>query len=483
MSGVLASQSIPDSPGLVLLVWLHGFVEASLIGSGDDTFESFPERLTFLLSETWPKTKCTSIIYPAYDTRGSLVRQLLLHRFLQTHDANIIAFVCWLYLAWILPRRTCGSRIKKSKASEVFLDWLTVKTTEHETALATTLQEENKAETGREQAYVILLGHSMGGLVIADATLKLIRERDSQTDLQESIIWPGIIGLIGYDTPYYGLNPAFFTNTANEYLGHAKTAQQVINNLGLGLAFGMGAASSSSNHNGPANQKTDKSSSEPEKKDQTPKTSTTPTNAGSNWMKFGLAAVGVAGLAAAAGTTYWQKDKITENLGWATSHLDYVKELFETDRLNQRMIEILKIRPVVNFHCFYTEIPKADASTDDRHFIILPTSKTQPTGIDASFSVNRNQKAPNEINAHTTMFNQNMNSGYWNLGKESARLISDWIQESIQHRSKLNRNREDHVLNQSSKFTQDPKNRDQLSEDAQVKLNDEVGDQDLHDEL
>ncbi|POW16108.1 hypothetical protein PSTT_01712 [Puccinia striiformis] len=229
----------------------------------------------------------------------------------------------------------------------------------------------------------------------------------------------------------------------------------------------MGAASSSSNHNGPANQKTDKSSSEPEKKDQTPKTSTTPTNAGSNWMKFGLAA----------------KDKITENLGWATSHLDYVKELFETDRLNQRMIEILKIRPVVNFHCFYTEIPKADASTDDRHFIILPTSKTQPTGIDASFSVNRNQKAPNEINAHTTMFNQNMNSGYWNLGKESARLISDWIQESIQHRSKLNRNREDHVLNQSSKFTQDPKNRDQLSEDAQVKLNDEVGDQDLHDEL
>ncbi|POV95089.1 hypothetical protein PSTT_16473, partial [Puccinia striiformis] len=372
MSGVLASQSIPDSPGLVLLVWLHG---------GDDTFESFPERLTFLLSETWPKTKCTSIIYPAYDTRGSL-----------------------------------------SKASEVF--W-----TEHETALATTLQEENKAETGREQAYVILLGHSMGGLVIADATLKLIRERDSQTDLQESIIWPGIIGLIGYDTPYYGLNPAFFTNTANEYLGHAKTAQQVINNLGLGLAFGMGAASSSSNHNGPANQKTDKSSSEPEKKDQTPKTSTTPTNAGSNWMKFGLAAVGVAGLAAAAGTTYWQKDKITENLGWATSHLDYVKELFETDRLNQRMIEILKIRPVVNFHCFYTEIPKADASTDDRHFIILPTSKTQPTGIDASFSVNH------------------------------------------------------HVLNQSSKFTQDPKNRDQLSEDAQVKLNDEVGDQDLHDEL
>jgi len=64
MSSVVATSS---SPGLLLLVWLHGFK------GGDDTFESFPERLTFLLSETWPQTKCTSIIYPAYDTRGSLV--------------------------------------------------------------------------------------------------------------------------------------------------------------------------------------------------------------------------------------------------------------------------------------------------------------------------------------------------------------------------------------------------------------------------
>ncbi|EFP78521.1 hypothetical protein PGT21_025230 [Puccinia graminis f. sp. tritici] len=436
MSGVVASQVISNSPSLVLLVWLHGFK------GGDDTFESFPERLTFLLTETWPHTQCTSIIYPAYDTRGSL-----------------------------------------SKASEVFLDWLTVKTTEYETAHATTSQGKSKTDVGREQAYVILLGHSMGGLVIADATLKLIRERDSQTNLQDSIIWPGIIGLIGYDTPYYGLNPTFFTNTANEYLGHAKTAQQVMNNLGLGLAFGMGAAGSSSANGPTAAQKKDKSSPEPHKKDQEQKATTQPTNAASNWMKLGLAAVGVAGLAAAAGTTYWQKDKITENVGWAASHLDYVKELFETDRLNQRMTDIIKLQPVMNFHCFYTEIPKVDPNSSDRHFIILPSSKTQPRGIDASFSVNQNQKAANEINAHTTMFNQNLNSGYWDLGKDSARLISNWLQESHQHRSQLNRNLDDHVLNQSSKFTQDPTNRDQLAGDAKVKLDDEVGDQQLRDEL
>ncbi|OAV96107.1 hypothetical protein PTTG_02130 [Puccinia triticina 1-1 BBBD Race 1] len=436
MSGVVASQVVhSNAPSLLLLVWLHGFK------GGDDTFESFPERLTFLLSETWPKTKCTSIIYPAYDTRGSL-----------------------------------------SKASEVFLDWLTVKTTEYETAHEKTSPGKSKADAGREQAYVILLGHSMGGLVIADATLKLIRERDSQTDLQESIIWPGIIGLIGYDTPYYGLNPTFFANTANEYLGHAKMAQQVMNNLGLGLALGMGAVGSSST-SGPATPKNEKLPPETEKKNQNQKTQTPPTSAGSNWMKLGLAAVGVAGLAAAAGTTYWQKDKITENVGWAASHLDYIKELFETDRLNQRMSDIIKIKPAVNFHCFYTEIPKVDSHSSDRHFIILPTSKTQPRGIDASFSANRNQKSPNEINAHTTMFNQNSNSGYWNLGKDSARLISEWLQESHQRRTNLVRTPDDHVLDQSSRFTQNAENRDQLTQDARVKLEDEIGDQGLRDEL
>jgi hypothetical protein len=192
----------------------------------------------------------------------------------------------------------------------------------------------------------------MGGLVIADATLKLIRERETGTELKESpIIWPGIIGLVGYDTPYYGLNPTFFTNTANEYLTHLKTAQQVMSNLGLGAAIGMGADSLTSSSSKTSSNKDTSSPRETEKKN--PKTSAPPpppTTASSNWMKLGLAAVGVAGLAAAAGTTYWQKDKITENVGWVTSHLDYVKDLFETDRLNQRMSDIMNLQPVVNFH-------------------------------------------------------------------------------------------------------------------------------------
>lgn len=442
MSSLVSSQLLPGSPALLLLVWLHGFK------GGDDTFESFPGRLTFLLSETWPRTKCTSLIYPAYDTRGSL-----------------------------------------SKASEIFLDWLTVKTTEHETALANELDgHENKHQHFREQAHVILLGHSMGGLVIADATLKLLRERDSQTDLKESIIWPGIIGLIGYDTPYFGLNPTFFANTANEFFGHARTAQEVISNLGM--AFGFGAAVDRSSSERPRPTKSDRSTTENEasnsKKSENRESPERPSKPGSNWLKVGLAAVGIAGLAAAAGTTYMQKDRITENIGWATSHLDYVKELFETDQLNQRMSNIFETQPVINFHCFYTELPKLNTASNDRHFIIVPTSKTEPKGIHTKFTANQNSKASNEIIAHTTMFNQKLNSGYWNLGEKSSKLISDWLHESHRRRIELTWRSEDGdrpPVDPTSQFKTDPDHRDRLSNDARTRFEREVGDQASREEL
>jgi hypothetical protein len=47
------------------------------------------------------------------------------------------------------------------------LDWLTVRTTEYETSHATTSQGKSKADTGREQAYVILLGHRYTNSVLS----------------------------------------------------------------------------------------------------------------------------------------------------------------------------------------------------------------------------------------------------------------------------------------------------------------------------
>lgn len=43
----------------------------------------------------------------------------------------------------------------------------------------------------------------MGGLVIADLMLSLRKSGQSTP-------WPRILGLVAYDTPYFGLNPVIF---------------------------------------------------------------------------------------------------------------------------------------------------------------------------------------------------------------------------------------------------------------------------------
>lgn len=53
--------------------------------------------------------------------------------------------------------------------------------------------------------------------------------------------------MIAYDSPMLGLNPTLFSNTAQQYIDHATTAQQVV---GLGTSWwnssGGGSSSSSS---------------------------------------------------------------------------------------------------------------------------------------------------------------------------------------------------------------------------------------------
>ncbi|KAH9811665.1 hypothetical protein DFH28DRAFT_1223890 [Melampsora americana] len=449
MSLVQASQEFINTaigaPAILFLVWLHGVHLRSQLQSrifGDDTFGSFPERIKFLCSETWSNTQTESIIYPAYDTRGSL-----------------------------------------AKASELFLDWLTVKTSEVEAVVSEQRKERGLGDGKREKAYVVLLGHSMGGLVLADATLKLLRDRNSLNQLHETIIWPGIIGLIGYDTPYYGLNPAVFANAANEYLKYAKSAQEIASGLGLGLGALGWMSGSTADQASKEKPKPSKPTPSGSKNQEDP----APSNVNKDWWKMGMAAAGVAGLAAAAGTTYWQKDAISENFNWASSHLDFVGELWKVDSLKKRMIDVLDTQPTINFHCFYTEIPKVFGSrsfSDSRHFIILPDS-TVPVDIRTHFTPNQNIRAKNEIDAHITMFNDKENSGYWALGKDTVQHITEWLEAAHLHRTNLIRLQ--HTTRTQEKQDkvddEDVQDRKERSDAAQQRVAEELDKEESRDEL
>jgi len=63
-----SSSSLHSNSHALLIVYIHGF-------KGDDTtFGNFPSRLQHILSETLQGTVIDSVVFPAYETKGDLVR-------------------------------------------------------------------------------------------------------------------------------------------------------------------------------------------------------------------------------------------------------------------------------------------------------------------------------------------------------------------------------------------------------------------------
>lgn len=125
---------------VVLLIFLHGFK------GGDHTFAEFPQRIISILnSNQSSKSTFKSIIYPAYKTRGLL-----------------------------------------KDAVDDFLAWLIEKYLEEKHLI-----QSNGDDKKDDDVKVILLAHSMGGLVIADSLVTL---------KTAAVVFPPILGLIAFDT-------------------------------------------------------------------------------------------------------------------------------------------------------------------------------------------------------------------------------------------------------------------------------------------
>jgi esterase/lipase superfamily enzyme len=72
---------------------------------------------------------------------------------------------------------------------ERFSDWLTTLTVQHEVA--------NGLGGGAGKARIVLIGHSMGGLLAADSLREMVSSRPDP----KAPLWPKIIACIAFDTP------------------------------------------------------------------------------------------------------------------------------------------------------------------------------------------------------------------------------------------------------------------------------------------
>lgn len=84
---------------------------------------------------------------------------------------------------------------------------------------------------------------SMGGIVVADAARSIAK---GYTVAGETRMWPRIVGVLAYDTPYLGVHPGTFRNSATEAWSYVQQAQTAASAVGAGWAYLNSAQSKAS---------------------------------------------------------------------------------------------------------------------------------------------------------------------------------------------------------------------------------------------
>ncbi|KXG48643.1 uncharacterized protein PGRI_025130 [Penicillium griseofulvum] len=388
----------------LLLVFIHGFK------GGDDTFGTFPEHLRVLASRALPAVEVAIAVYPKYETKGDL--------------------------------KECVARVR---------DWL------QDTVIDLEVANHTASPTVDPSVHVVLIGHSMGGIVGAEALLLLAAEQPIRrnsaskaqpgfTDGTESIVEPGtfmfphIQGVLAFDTPFLGIAPGVVSYGAEGHYRNAATAYNTFSEV-AGL-FGYGGKGNASN------QASTNPQESPKALPSTPDAAATP-----SWQRWGKYAMfaGAAGAVAAGGAAmYTQRQKLTEGFGWVSSHLEFVGCLARTSELHQRIAKLSNVKEERGIGCvnFYTCLGKSATNlvqntsanktsfsqkiirSTKRTFCSLPEEvergeKSRSPGLLWTKAVN--DKATDETNAHVTMFLSKQNPAFFEMLNEACAALVDSI--------------------------------------------------------
>ncbi|KAK9234907.1 hypothetical protein V1525DRAFT_411575 [Lipomyces kononenkoae] len=390
----------------LLIVYVHGF-------KGDSrTFLQFPQDVENRLKQIYESAHIESVVYPTYDTKGEL-----------------------------------------TVAVNAFLSFLETRVIDIEVANGT------ESPVVSPTVGVILVGHSMGGLVIADTTIEILT-RDPK------IVFPNVIGLMCFDSPFLGLHSSVF---AQDVIHRGAAKFNELKALGASVpiasvtsflfakksseqpnqrAADNGPASGTANDkpaNGTAKEKSaNGTANDKPASDQKSKT---------NWGKIaGLTVAGVATTAAATAGAVWYLKSQNVDVNWAKDHLLFVGAIFQKPQpLKSRLWTFHQARERVQFINYYTVVqPKEAAQSSDtkdatqvikslgkivsgegdgkRTFCNVPK---EPPYTDF-FVPAENNIASGEIEAHMNMFESGKNAGYSTLLDESVEKLNGWVSQWMQ---------------------------------------------------
>ncbi|OQE23851.1 hypothetical protein PENSTE_c008G04680 [Penicillium steckii] len=402
---MVGSHSIKKGKTL-LFVFIHGFK------GDDDTFDRFPGDIRTLLATHLPALNIQVAVYPKYETKGEL--------------------------------KECVAKLR---------DWL------QDTVIDLEVANETPSPTVDPSVHVILVGHSMGGILAAETLLLLANEQpihakppgtsqpiDAPPIIEpDTFMFPHIQGVLAFDTPFLGIAPGVVSYGAEEHYRNATTAYNAFNEV-AGI-FGYGKKSGTTG-TPPAAEAA---------KSLPPSTDAAATPSWQRWGKYAMYA-GAAGAVAAGGAAalYSQRQNLSAGVNWVSSHLEFVGCLARTSDLRLRLEKLSNVENDRSIRCvnFFTCLGDGASSlvqnnaagktsfsqkiirSNHRTFCTLPpdVESGEKTHLNRQpglyWHKATNNKAGDEVKAHISMFSPKENPGYMTLVGQTGKLVIEMIDRS-----------------------------------------------------
>lgn len=265
---------------------------------------------------------------------------------------------------------------------------------------------------------VILVGHSMGGIVAAETTIALASDHPIHNSVDEdspaksatdplpapnALMFPYVQGVLAFDTPFLGISPGVVAHGAESHYATASTAIAQLSGL-TGIWGGAKVAeANAAGREQPVRALPPAGSKGTGDKDK----GATKSGGWGRWGTIAAAAGAVGAVAVGGAAAYYNREQITQGWAWATSHLEFVGCLARKEELKRRVAYMVRLNKElgVGFGNLYTRLGQSAGSKQvsmvgtvlgkDRTFCVVP-QRDQAGDWRAAV----NDKAKDETGAH-----------------------------------------------------------------------------------
>lgn len=274
---------------------------------------------------------------------------------------------------------------------------------------------------------VVLVGHSMGGIVAAETAIRISSEQPIHNTVDDdnpskttaamppppsALMFPYIQGVLAFDTPFLGISPGVVAHGAETHYAAASTAIAQLSGLASLWGGAKAAQANTKPPKPPAGALPAPRGTKGDAPDNGGKDTKPAAQAGWGWGTFALAAGAVGAVAAGGAAAYMNREQISQGLGWATSHLEFVGSLGRKEELRRRVACMVRLNKDlgVGFGNVYTRLGQGAAGTGaaagkgsvagavlgaERTFCVVP--QRDPAG---EWRPAVNNKATDEVGAH-----------------------------------------------------------------------------------